>query len=94
MWGTRMPPAATRLKAGVTELLVNQTLTREDRCDLARIDAALDRIALAAPAVKRTIINACRGTVAPTMAWSRPPSIELLRAIADTLDCPLPPKLA
>ncbi len=80
-------------KAGVTELLVNQALTREDGCDLARIDAALDRIALAAPAVKRTIINACRGTVAHDGVVEAT-EYELLRAIADTLDCPLPPKLA
>ncbi len=85
--------AATRdaaFAAGTRELMVNQTLTREDGCELARIDAALDRIALTTPMVKRIILTACRQTVAHD-GQVHPREYELLRAIADSLDCPLPP---
>lgn len=76
--------------AGVRELMVNQSLTREDSCDLARIDAAIDRIALTTPSVKRTILTACRQAVTHD-GLVHPREYELLRAIADSLDCPLPP---
>lgn len=79
--------------AGVRELLINTSsheITRGSVCDLAAIDAGLDRMALASPDVKRAILKACRETVAHdgTVSISE---YELLRAIADTLDCPMPP---
>jgi len=60
-----------------------------DACNLPQIDVALDRLARATPALKRNILLACAHTVAANeFVESRP--AELLRAIADTLDCPLP----
>lgn len=79
-------------QAGVRELMVKQEFVRESGCDLSRIDAALDRIALSAPTVKRSIMTACQSAVAHD-GVVEPREYELLRAIADTLDCPLPPKL-
>jgi len=78
--------------AGVRELLIASagSLIREDACDLAKIDAALDRVALAAPNVKRTILTACRETITHDGVVAVA-EYELLRAIADTLDCPMPP---
>ncbi len=79
--------------AGVRELLINTStheLTRGDVCNLAAIDAGLDRIALASPGVKKTILKACRETVAHDGVVDQK-EYELLRAIADSLDCPLPP---
>lgn len=69
-----------------------QLLDRE-QCGINEIDAALTRLALALPAIKKCVINACvqvvgaDGVILETEA-------ELLRAIADTLDCPMPPFVA
>ena len=78
---------------GVRELLINPStsaLKRGDVCNLAAIDAGLDRIAQAAPEVKKVILKACRETVAHDGVVDQK-EYELLRAIADSLDCPLPP---
>ncbi len=64
-------------------------LSRED-CSLTRIDLALNRLAEASPGVKRRILNACALTVAADNLI-RPAETELLRAIADAMDCPVPP---
>jgi uncharacterized tellurite resistance protein B-like protein len=54
------------------------------------IQAALDCIALAAPKLKKVLIEACVHVVsADGVIQER--EAELLRAIADTLDCPIPP---
>jgi uncharacterized tellurite resistance protein B-like protein len=58
--------------------------------DLNKIDAALDRLNLAAPQVKKSVINACATTVAADGVIQENEA-ELLRAVADTLDCPIPP---
>jgi Zn-dependent protease with chaperone function len=61
--------------------------------DLTKIDAALDRLNQAAPQIKKTILGACAETVAADGVIQENEA-ELLRAIADTLDCPIPPFLA
>ena len=54
------------------------------------LDAALNRLALAVPIIKKNLLEACAravgadGVILETEA-------ELLRAVADTLDCPMPP---
>jgi len=64
-------------------------LPRAD-CGLKQLDAALDRLALAAPQIKRNLLEACVQVVgADGLIQER--EAELLRAIADTLDCPIPP---
>ena len=66
-----------------------QLLSRE-ACRLTEIDAALNRLALAAPQIKKNLIDACIHVVgADGMIQER--EAELLRAIAETLDCPIPP---
>ena len=61
-----------------------------DARSLARVDSALDRLAQAAPSVKRNVLLACAQTVA-TDGKVLDREAELLRAIADALDCPVPP---
>ena len=61
-----------------------------EACDLSRIDAALDRLAEAAPDVKRVVLTAC-AEVAAHDGMINAAEYELLRAIADAVDCPLPP---
>ncbi len=64
-----------------------------EACSLALLDRALDRLAASAPQVKSDVLDACGMTIASdgrvTIAEG-----ELLRAIADSLDCPIPPLLA
>lgn len=79
--------------AGVKELLVNASsfpLVRAGATDLAAFDAALDHLAEAATDIKRIVLTAC-GSVVMYDGGVNDPQIELLRAIADTLDCPIPP---
>jgi hypothetical protein len=59
-------------------------------CELAHVDAALNRFAQAAPQIKKNILTACTQTVAAD-GVIREIEAELVRAIADTLDCPMPP---
>jgi len=80
-------------RSGVSELLVKPSafpLERLEKLDLKTFDAALDKIALAAPDVKRTILTAC-GAVVMHDGEVNDEEVEFLRAISDTLDCPVPP---
>lgn len=64
-------------------------LSRSD-CGLNRIDAALNRLALAVPQIKKNMLAAAVQVVgADGIIQER--EAELLRAVADTLDCPIPP---
>jgi Zn-dependent protease with chaperone function len=66
-----------------------QLLPRE-KCGLEQLDDALERLALAAPQIKKNLIEACVHVVgADGLIQER--EAELLRAIADTLDCPISP---
>jgi Zn-dependent protease with chaperone function len=66
---------------------------RPAHADLAAVDAALDRLALATPADKQRVLLACAEAAAHDGVVQRSEA-ELVRAIADTLDCPMPPLLA
>ena len=61
-------------------------------CDLTHLDAALDRFAQSVSQIKKNVLTACAETVAFD-AQIQPREAELLRAIADALDCPIPPFL-
>jgi Zn-dependent protease with chaperone function/uncharacterized tellurite resistance protein B-like protein len=62
----------------------------QDQCDLPQIDSALERLSQAVPQIKKNLLNACAETIAADgMIHER--EAELIRAIADALDCPLPP---
>jgi len=63
-----------------------------DQCDLSHLDSALDRFSQAAPQIKKNVLSACAQTVAAD-GVIQPREAELLRAIADALDCPVPPFL-
>lgn len=59
-------------------------------CGIGKIDQALNKLAGLAPQRKKRVLDACFATAASDgtiTVWEG----ELLRAIADTLDCPLPP---
>jgi Zn-dependent protease with chaperone function len=64
-------------------------LPREE-CGLEQLNTALNRLALSVPQIKKNVIEACVNVVgADGLIQER--EAELLRAIADTLDCPIPP---
>jgi hypothetical protein len=66
-----------------------QLLPRE-QSGLEQVDTSLDRLALAAPQIKKNVLEACVQIVgADGVIQER--EAELLRAIAATLDCPIPP---
>jgi uncharacterized tellurite resistance protein B-like protein len=66
------------------------TLLSREQCGLAAIDAALTRLATAVPQIKKNLLDACIHVVgADGVIQER--EAELLRAIADSLDCPIPP---
>lgn len=65
-------------------------LLTADACGLDAIDGALDVLGKAAPLLKRQILDACARGVAADQVL-HPEEAELLRAIADALDCPVPP---
>jgi Zn-dependent protease with chaperone function len=61
-----------------------------DQCGLDRLGAALDRLAVAVPYIKKNLIQACAEVVGADGVIQESEA-ELLRAIADTMDCPIPP---
>jgi Zn-dependent protease with chaperone function len=66
------------------------SMVPQSQCDLEQVDAALNRLNLAAPQIKKNVLEACAQTVACDGVIEEMEA-ELLRAIADGLDCPLPP---
>ena len=59
-------------------------------CGVNEIDAALNRLALAVPIIKKNLLEACTRVVGADGVILEAEA-ELLRAVADTLDCPMPP---
>ena len=59
-------------------------------CGIEPLDNALNRLALAVPNIKRNLIEACARVIGADGVIQESEA-ELLRAIADTLDCPIPP---
>lgn len=88
--------AAKAFASGVPYLRVPgilMTLQASESCGLNEINTALDRLALAAPQFKKHLLEACTQVVGADGVIQENEA-ELLRGIAETLDCPLPPFLA
>jgi Zn-dependent protease with chaperone function len=65
-------------------------LPPREECSLAEFDAALRTLSQSVPAIKRRIVVACAACILANQQVSVREA-ELLRAVCDTLDCPLPP---
>ena len=63
-----------------------------DQCGVEQLGASLNRLALAAPIIKKNLIDACVHVVGADGVIVEGEA-ELLRAISDTLDCPMPPMI-
>jgi len=65
-------------------------LPPREQCSLAEFDAALQMLNQSVPAIKRRMVVACTACILANQQVTVRET-ELLRAICDTLDCPLPP---
>jgi hypothetical protein len=65
-------------------------LRPREECSLAEFDAALQTLNQSVPVIKRRIVDACAACILANKQVTLREA-ELLRAICDTLDCPLPP---
>ena len=65
----------------------------EDRCDLAALDRALNRLTRATPTTAQQILRAAAACVASDRVVAESEA-EVIRALADSLDCPMPPLLS
>jgi hypothetical protein len=68
-------------------------LPPREECSLAKFDAALRTLNQSVPAIKRRIVVACTACILANQQVTVREA-ELLRAICDMLDCPLPLTLA
>jgi Zn-dependent protease with chaperone function len=87
--------AKNAFKAGFEQVRSAGVTCRESMSETVsfkEVDVALDRLALAAPGIKRVIFDACCGCVLFDKKVSIPEA-ELLRATASVMDIPVPPFL-
>ena len=85
--------AAFRDGAGQLPLIAAQlSLLNPGACEFAQVDAALDKLAGASFPIKQRLLLACAQTISHDNQI-RAEEGELLRAFADSLDCPMPPLL-
>lgn len=66
-----------------------QLLPRE-QCGVDAVDAALNRLVLAVPIIRKNLLEACARAVGADGVILESEA-ELLRAVSDSLDCPMPP---
>jgi len=69
---------------------VTPSLLPREQCGVEALDAALNRLAIAAPIIKKNLLEAAARVVGADGVILEAEA-ELLRAVADTLDCPMPP---
>ena len=77
-----------KMFARFTEKTIPQTPASQ--CTVRKLNDALNRLVMLSPLLKRPLLNAC----ADLVLWDgriRVQEAELLRAIAKSLDCPMPP---
>jgi hypothetical protein len=78
-------PALEKLFPGTPALL-----PAVDQCTLKNVDESLARLADLRPSLKEAVLDAC-GLCAAHDGTVTVEEADLLRAVADSLDCPVPP---
>lgn len=90
-WGCDNEADARRsFTAGMNELTNGQIPYPSHRTSIGRVNRALEKLSRSAPGLKRRLVAACAACVTADGRLG-PDQGELLRAIADSLDCPVPP---
>jgi hypothetical protein len=86
------PIAEGSFRRGLAELEIGgrPDIYAREKCGLNEMDNALSRLAMASPQLKKKILKACIACVSMDSLITVDEA-EMLRAIADTLDCPIPP---
>jgi Zn-dependent protease with chaperone function len=90
------PSAVTAFSAGAAKMpwLTDKiALLGADVLEVQKMSAALERLAQAAPPIKKQLLHAL-ATAAGTDGVIQPAELELLRAVAAALDLPAPPLVA
>src|SRR6516165_8782179 len=85
--------AARAFDAGMRGYIGDDNIHRlppREECSLAEFDSALQTLNQSVPAIKRRVVVACTACILANQQVTVREA-ELLRAICDTLDCPLPP---
>jgi len=72
--------------------LTNLVLLPRQQINLEILDLAVDNLALLKPLLKPRLLKACLTVITQDQKYS-PDEMELIRAIGDVLDCPVPPYL-
>jgi hypothetical protein len=95
--GEDTPEGATRAFAAGVDALgwpgVQLALALAGTVGLSEIDAALEELAKSAPQLKKQILQACAACICVDGTVTIEEG-ELLRAVSDSLGCPMPPLLA
>lgn len=81
---------AVAFEAGRRELELDVNLQDKSTLKLSRLDSAVDRLATLQPLRKPKVLKACIATITADRVVA-PVEKELVRAIADAIDCPMPP---
>jgi hypothetical protein len=81
--------AAFRAATATLPTGLSFALRAPEQCGLATVDAALSQLVEASPLVKRQILQACVACVINDRTVTDEEA-ELVRAVADALDCPIP----
>jgi hypothetical protein len=87
--------AQAAFAAGAAKLGAEQTLTPAplDRCGIDLLDKALDTLALSSAPLRKRVIEAAAACISVDQRVTVEEA-ELLRAVGDALDCPIPPLTA
>jgi len=78
---------------GAARLGIEVKLPDKDECDLRAVDVALEVLHGLTPGLKRRLLDACAACVGADGKITVKEA-ELFRAVADALDCPVPPLIA
>ncbi|MCX7818250.1 MAG: M48 family metallopeptidase [Kiritimatiellae bacterium] len=89
-WGARDEETIVRAWHRALQRLGRPAEGRPPEVSLDDVHHALQRLRTTAPSVRRVLLDACAVSVAEDERLD-PIEADLLRAIADALDCPLPP---
>ena len=85
--------AAHAVDVGAAALeLTDVSILPRDRCGLKAMDKAMNTLAQTSPREKKKVVTACAMCIAADQKVTQHEA-EVLRAICDSLDCPMPPLL-